>query len=109
MPVGLSTHLNREIVLRASDERARGPEYIIAEAAQADLEQIDEYITHDDPMAALRLLDDLFAAMQRAADNPKGAGALRENLTDREVRFILVRRSYWIIYSNAELADVVIL
>lgn len=77
------------------------PDFVIAEAAQADLEQIDQYIAADNPAAADRLLDDLYGAMQRAAEGPETAGSVRDDLTDRDVRFILVRKNYWVVYAVA--------
>lgn len=85
------------------------PDFVITEAAQADLEQIDEYIAADNPAAADRLLDDLYGAMQRAAEAPDTAGGIRDDLTDRDVRFILVRKNYWVVYAFGGAAAVTIL
>jgi plasmid stabilization system protein ParE len=84
------------------------PDYVIAPEAQADLVLIDEYIAWDNPVAADHLLDDLYGAMQRAADEPQTAGSIREDLTSRSVRFTLVRRNYWVIYAARSDGTVVI-
>jgi plasmid stabilization system protein ParE len=84
------------------------PDFLITEQAQSDLEAIDEYITADNPRAADLLIDDLYSAMQRAADDPEHAGTIRDDLTDRNVRFMLVRKNYWLIYTAASATRVVI-
>ncbi len=85
------------------------PDFVVTQAAQADLEQIDEYIAADNPAAADALLDDLYDAMQRAADSPDSAGSTRDDLTDRDVRFILVRKNYWVVYVASNASTVTIL
>jgi len=84
------------------------PDFVITEAAQADLEQIDEYIAADNSDAADRLLDDLYGAMQSAADDPERAGSIREDLTERDVRFVPVRKNYWVVYAKGGPATITI-
>ena len=81
---------------------------MVTEAAQADLEQIDGYVAADSPDAADRLLDDLYAAMQRAAERPDAVGSVREDLTDRDVRFMPVRKNYWVVYATGGRAAVTV-
>jgi plasmid stabilization system protein ParE len=59
-------------------------------------------------MAADQLLDDLYAAMQRAADDPERAGIIRDDLTDRDVWFLLVRKNYWPVYTVASTTVVIV-
>lgn len=46
--------------------------------------------------------------MQRAAESPQTAGSTREDLTSRRVRFVLVRKNYWVVYASRSDGTVVI-
>ena len=70
--------------------------FVLTEDAAADLESIFEFIATDDPRAALRVLDELEAAMQMLAAAPL-VGHLREELAAAPLRFWSVY-SYLVIY-----------
>ena len=74
--------------------------YRLTPAAEDDLFQIWIFIAEDDPVAANRLEDDLFAACQRLAKRPD-LGHFRRDLTDKPVRFFNVRENYLIVYDPA--------
>ena len=66
--------------------------YFLTPAAKTDLVEIYEYIHHDKPMAAARVMARIRDAIRRLAETP-GMGHRREDLTDDDsLRF-------WPIYS----------
>ncbi|ATE65550.1 type II toxin-antitoxin system RelE/ParE family toxin [Rhizorhabdus dicambivorans] len=66
------------------------------EAARADLLAIVDYISDDNPDAALALLDDVEAKATQLVDNPKMYQAGRVAGT----REMLVRKSYIVVYAE---------
>lgn len=66
---------------------------VYAPAAQADLQEIADYIARDSIDSALRVLSEIELAVNRLAENPQ-LGPVRPDLapTDSELRF-------WTIYS----------
>lgn len=84
------------------------PKFQVTRQAHRDLEQIDDYVAEDNPRAADQLIEDLFAAMKHAASEPEHAGVRRTDLTDRDVRFMLVRRHYWLVYVVTNANQVII-
>ncbi len=69
---------------------------ILSRRARFDLIDIQDYIANDNPAAAARVIDDMFAAFDTLAANP-GIGHIRQDLTTRDVRFWTVH-SYMILY-----------
>jgi plasmid stabilization system protein ParE len=72
--------------------------YYVSPEARNDLEQIIEFIAQESPVAALKVLREIGAAMRKLARMP-GMGHLREDLVDEPVRFWPVY-SYLIVYRD---------
>lgn len=70
-------------------------QYISDEGLQ-DLDNIWDYVASDSVDAADRIVDEIYEAVVKLASMPN-MGHLRENLTDKPLRFWRVR-SYLIIY-----------
>jgi toxin ParE1/3/4 len=60
--------------------------YAITPAALEDLDEIAIYIAKDNPAAADRVIDAIFAAFAALADHPD-LGHARDDLTPRKVKF----------------------
>ena len=71
----------------------------IAPAAQAEIEEIADFIAADNPSAADRIRDSIFAAIRRIGERP-GIGHRREDLTNRPLRFWNVMGRYTIVYQH---------
>lgn len=71
--------------------------YFLSTIAEQDIDEIVSYIAHENPNAALKLLDALYEAMAMLAENPM-LGHKREDLTDKPVRFWPFKWHYLIIY-----------
>jgi plasmid stabilization system protein ParE len=69
---------------------------ILSQEALSDLDEIWLYIAQDNPTAADRVVDELYAASYKLAEFP-GMGHLREDLIDEPLRFWSVYQ-YLIIY-----------
>jgi addiction module RelE/StbE family toxin len=83
------------VASRKSGSGARG-KLVWTDRALRDLKAIDDYIAADDPDAAARWIDKLFAAAQRAAQFPLAGHVVRER-GDSQLRQVLVR-TYRIVY-----------
>jgi plasmid stabilization system protein ParE len=70
--------------------------FVLTPAARADLAEISDYISQDNPDAANRVLDELRAAMRNLAEIPE-MGHSRRDLASETLRFWPVY-SYLIIY-----------
>lgn len=70
--------------------------FVLTPAARADLNEIFDYISRDNPDAAHRVLEELRAAMQKLARMPD-MGHFRRDLVSGPLRFWSVY-SYLIIY-----------
>lgn len=70
--------------------------YLLSAEAQADLEEIVDFIADDNPQAAERVLHQLRAAIGRLAELPH-LGHLRQDLVAEPLRFWQVY-SYLIVY-----------
>jgi antitoxin ParD1/3/4/toxin ParE1/3/4 len=70
--------------------------FVLTPAARADLAEISDYISKDNPDAANRVLDELRAAMRNLAEMPE-MGHSRRDLASEPLRFWPVY-SYLIIY-----------
>jgi antitoxin ParD1/3/4 len=80
--------------------------YLIAPLAVQDMDDISAYIAQDSPIAAKKMLDSFFTAMDTLVDNPK-IGHTRPDLTNRPVRFWSVKSRYFIIYKNSDPIEIV--
>jgi plasmid stabilization system protein ParE len=80
--------------------------YVLAPAAETDIRDIANYIAADNRDAALRLVDDFYAAFSQLADVP-GLGHRRPDLTDQPLRFWTVRQRYLIIYRDRSPLEIV--
>lgn len=72
--------------------------FILTSRARQDVNEIWDYIAHENIEAADRVLEALNNAMTKLAKSP-GIGHCREELTDKRHRFYLVY-SYLIVYRN---------
>jgi len=68
--------------------------------ALLDLEEIQDFIAKDSPTAARRLIEEIFAKIELAAEFPE-MGHYNSDLTERPVRFLHVRE-YLIAYAEQE-------
>jgi plasmid stabilization system protein ParE len=75
-------------------------DYRLTPKAKGDLFNIWSHIAPDNLDAADRLEAEIFNAFQRVADKPD-LGHFRRDLTQKPVRFFLVRGSYLIVYDPA--------
>src|SRR5579872_3533412 len=80
--------------------------YLIAPVAEQDIDEIISFIAEDNPRAALKILDNLYEAMDRLAEHPL-IGHAREDLTNRPVRFWPVISHYLIIYKATSPIEIV--
>jgi toxin ParE1/3/4 len=71
--------------------------YELSPEATDDLQEIWVYIANDNPTAADQLEDDIYAACELLAKNPR-LGHRRSDLTDEPVLFWPVRGQYMVIY-----------
>jgi toxin ParE1/3/4 len=71
--------------------------YELSPEATDDLQEIWVYIANDNPTAADKLEDDIYAACELLAKNPR-LGHRRLDLTDEPVLFWPVRGQYIVIY-----------
>jgi plasmid stabilization system protein ParE len=79
---------------RASRRAVR--KLVWTERATVDLQQIDDYIAADDPVATARCVDKLLAAAQRAARFAEGGHVVREKGRE-DIRQVLVK-TYRVVY-----------
>ena len=66
--------------------------------AEADLNDIWDWIAADNRRAADKMVRDIVAACRRAARFP-GSGSRRPSLTAKPVRFVVVRKIILVIYA----------
>lgn|SRR3990167_4188627 len=78
----------------------------LSPAAENDVDEIITYIAEENPKAAHTFLDALFDAMAKLAEHPD-MGHLREDLTDRHVKFWPFKWHYLIIYKPESPIEVV--
>jgi len=72
--------------------------YFLSSAAELDIDEIVSYIAQENAVAALKLLDSLYEAMDMLSLNPM-LGHKREDLTDKPVRFWTFKWHYLVIYT----------
>lgn len=80
--------------------------YFLSPAAEQDIDEIITYIAKESSKAALKLLDTLYEAMDKLAENPM-LGHSREDLTDKPVRFWPFKWHYLIIYKDCQPIEIV--
>jgi len=71
--------------------------YYLSYEAEHDIDEIITYIAQENPKAAHDFLDSLYDAMGKLVDNPE-LGHLREDLTDKPVKFWTFKWHYLVIY-----------
>lgn len=71
--------------------------YYLSPEAEHDIDEIITYIAQENSSAAHTFLDALYNAMENLSDNPH-LGHLREDLTDKPVKFWPFKWHYLIIY-----------
>jgi toxin ParE1/3/4 len=73
----------------------------------ADVREIWAYIAKDNPSAADAIEEEILGACRQLVRNPY-LGHVRSDLTAKDVRFLLVRRKYLIVYRcNGAMLDIV--
>jgi plasmid stabilization system protein ParE len=80
--------------------------YYLSPAAEQDIEEVITYLAQENPGAAHAFLDSLYGAMENLSDNPH-LGHLREDLTDKPVKFLLFKWHYLIIYKPISPLEIV--
>lgn len=81
-------------------------DYFLSPAAEQDIAEILSYLIPESSKAALTLLDSLYAAMDNLTENPM-MGHLREDLTDKPVRFWPFKWHYLIVYQDRNPIEIV--
>lgn len=71
----------------------------LSETARADLIELIQYLAERNPAAARRVRESILAALDRIGERP-GIGHRRSDLTDRDVRFLTVRRRFLLCYQE---------
>jgi plasmid stabilization system protein ParE len=80
--------------------------YYLSPAAEQDIEEVVTYLAKENPRAAYTFLDSVYEAMEKLAVNPY-LGHVREDLTDKPVKFWPFKWHYLIIYKHASSLEVV--
>jgi antitoxin ParD1/3/4/toxin ParE1/3/4 len=70
--------------------------FTITDSAERDLHDIIGYIAQDNPNAAVKVRNEIYAAFEHLADMP-GTGHFREDILDKRHRFWSIY-SYLIVY-----------
>ena len=81
-------------------------EYVLSPAAEQDIDEIVSYIVQENPVAALKLLDAVYEAMEMLFANPM-MGHKREDLTNKPVRFWSFKWHYLIVYKDCSPIEIV--
>lgn len=71
--------------------------YYLSYEAERDIDEIITYIAQENPKAAYDFLDSLYDAMGKLAEMPD-LGHLREDLTDKPIKFWTFKWHYLVIY-----------
>lgn len=80
--------------------------YNLSNIAENDIDEIISYIAKENPEASLKLLDSMYEAMDKIAENPM-LGHRREDLTNQNVRFWPFKWHYLIIYTETSPVEIV--
>lgn len=78
----------------------------LSPAAEQDIDEIVTYIANENPSVAKTFLDSLFDAMDKLSHNPE-MGHLRDDLTDKPVKFWPFKWHYLIIYRSSTPLEIV--
>lgn len=78
----------------------------LSPVAEQDIDEIITYLAQENPVVARTFLDSLFAAMDNLAEFPE-MGHIREDLTDRPVKFLTFKWHYLIIYKPTSPVEIV--
>jgi len=81
-------------------------DYFLSPEAENDIDEIITFIANENPTAAHKFLDALYDAMEKLSDHPQ-LGHLREDLTDKPVRFWPFKWHYLIIYKPETPVEIV--
>ena len=79
---------------------------VLSVVAEQDIDEIITYLAQENPVVAQKFLDALFDAMDKLAEYPE-LGHLREDLTDRPVKFWPFKWHYLIIYKPTSPLEIV--
>ena len=79
---------------------------VLSVVAEQDIDEIITYLAQENPAVAQNFLDALFDAMNNLAEYPE-LGHLREDLTDRPVKFWPFKWHYLIIYKPTSPLEIV--
>ncbi len=74
--------------------------------AEQDIDEIITYLAQENPVVARTFLDALFAAMDNLAEFPE-IGHIRQDLTDKPVKFWPFKWHYLIIYKPTSPVEIV--
>ena len=74
--------------------------------AEQDIDEIITYLAQENPVVARTFLDALFSAMDNLAEFPE-LGHIREDLTDKPVKFWTFKWHYLIIYNPTSPVEIV--
>jgi len=78
----------------------------LSPAAEEDIDEVITYLAQENPIAAHSFLDALYDAMEKLEHNPE-MGHLREDLTDKPVKFWPFKWHYLIIYKPTSPLEIV--
>lgn len=74
--------------------------------AEQDIDEIITYLAQENPVVARTFLDALFSAMDNLAEFPE-LGHIREDLTDKPVKFWTFKWHYLIIYNPTSPVEII--
>jgi len=80
--------------------------YYLSPHAENDIDEIITYIAKENPDAAHSFLDAVYETMERLSENPD-IGHLREDLTDKPVKFWPFKWHYLIIYNPVSPIEII--
>jgi toxin ParE1/3/4 len=69
----------------------------LSHLAEADLEDVWQWIAQDNRRAADKMVQDIISACRRAAKHPE-SGSRKPSLTRRPLRFLVVRKVILVVY-----------
>jgi len=80
--------------------------YYLSPEAEHDIDEIITYIAQENPTTAHTFLDAVYETMEKLSDNPQ-LGHLREELTDKTVKFWPFKWHYLVIYKPTSPIEIV--
>ena len=78
----------------------------LSPAAENDIDEVITYLAQENPKLAQKFLDTLHDTLEKLCDHP-GLGHLREDLTDKPVKFLTFKWHYLIVYKPTSPIEVV--